>query len=68
MLLPVDHLVRYDTPDRLLQDIFEYPISGFHCSGNAHDQLDQLMVEEGFARFQAYRHAHLVEAHEQQFR
>src|SRR5260370_18171264 len=68
LLFPVDKLVRYHSPDCFLQNIFEYPISGFYRLRNAHCQLYELMVEKRDARFQTHPHPHLVDAHEQQFR
>src|SRR5216683_7580245 len=68
LLLAIDKFVRDDSTYSLLQNVFEHPVPGLYRFWDAHGQLYEFVIEEGYARFQAHRHTHLVHAHQQQFR
>ncbi|NBQ16025.1 MAG: hypothetical protein EBU31_15780, partial [Proteobacteria bacterium] len=68
LLRAVDDRVRDQPADGALQDVLRLAPGGLHRRRDAHGVLDEDVVEERHAPFDARAHAHLVDTHQQELR
>src|SRR5262249_986698 len=64
----VDDVVGKEPPHRFFQQRLRNSSVDLDSHRQVHGELDQLVIEEGNARLDRYRHSNLVHAHEEQLR
>src|SRR5258708_24159036 len=68
LLGPINDGVGNDSTDRFLEDVLGNSVTRLNRLGNAHGELDKLVIEKWDAPLEAHPHAHLVYAHAEQLR